>query len=73
MSGKPAHTKFEGGKKNLAFFFDEGEGYLFVRWLGHPSQGQVMVVRSVADGQLYVRKVGWAQALEDDTPSTEVD
>ena len=46
-------------EKNLAFFFDEGQGYLFVKYAGKSSEGQVMLVRSVADGQLYIRKVSW--------------
>jgi serine/threonine protein kinase len=59
-------------EKKLAFFFDEGEGYLFVKWIGTSSQGQVMLVRSVADGELYIRKVSFPTVIRDDNPIAEV-
>ena len=40
----------------FAFLFEGREGYLFVNNIGHPTNGEVQLVRSVADGRLYVRK-----------------
>lgn len=40
----------------FAFFFDEGAGYLFAHNIGTPCNGEVQLVRCIADGKLYVRK-----------------
>jgi serine/threonine protein kinase len=45
--------------KLYTILFNEDNGYFFVRYIGNPSQGQVMLVRSARDQQLYIRKVGW--------------
>lgn len=39
-----------------AVYFREGSGYLFVKTLGEGVDGSAILVRSVADGKLYVRK-----------------
>jgi serine/threonine protein kinase len=41
-----------------ALFFDEGSrgGYLFVKYLKQGNQGEAMIVRSIQDGTLHVRK-----------------
>lgn len=39
-----------------AYYYPEGPGYLFISYLGEGHQGCACLVRSVADGQLYVRK-----------------
>jgi hypothetical protein len=41
----------------LAIFFDDGEGYLYVREMGVGTQTRAILVHSVADGKLYVRKI----------------
>lgn len=56
----------------FAIRFNEGSGYLFVKWLGNPSQGQVMLVRSVADGFLYVRKIEFPSLSYENPHSLEV-
>jgi hypothetical protein len=40
-----------------AIFFDDGEGYLYVRELGVGTQARAILVHSIADGKRYVRKV----------------
>ena len=40
----------------FAFFFDEGSGYLFAHSIGTPCNGEVQLVKCIADGKLYVRK-----------------
>jgi serine/threonine protein kinase len=59
-----AHKQDLKMEKKLAFFFDEGDGYLFVKWIGNPTQGQTMLVRSVADDKLYVRKVSFPESAK---------
>lgn len=43
-------------KTTHALLFEEGDGYLLVRALQHGQKARSYVVRSLADGQLYVRK-----------------
>jgi hypothetical protein len=49
----------EPTEQNLfyAIFYNEGAGYLHVRTLGQGSQGTAVLVHSLADAHLYVRKV----------------
>jgi hypothetical protein len=43
-------------KAKTAVFFDEGPCYLWIRGLGNGSMSDVQLVRSLGDGQLYIRK-----------------
>lgn len=50
-----------------AYYYPEGPGYLFISYLGEGHQGCACLVRSIADGQLYVRKSSslWARGAAD--------
>lgn len=54
----------------FAFFFEEGEGYLSVNNIGHPTNGEVQLARCVADGRLYVRKKTYPTPILGDANST---
>jgi hypothetical protein len=55
----------------LAIFFDNGQGYLYVRELGVSTQARVLLVHSIADGKQYVRKISHLtpSATNDTDPS----
>lgn len=42
--------------KTYAVFFSEGPGYVFVKSIQGGNNGQTLIVRSIADGELYIRK-----------------
>ena len=56
----------------FAHFFNEGAGYLFVDNLGSGTQGQTMLVLSVADNKIYVRKRMFPGLLRASELPTEV-
>jgi serine/threonine protein kinase len=49
-----------------AIFYDEGPGYLHVKDLGEGTQGRAILVHSVADGRLYVRKISSLKDVQAD-------
>ncbi len=55
---------------HFAFFFDEGAGYLFVKNIGTPCNGEVQLVRCIADGRFYVRKETYPIPLDPDAELT---
>ena len=54
----------------FAFFFDEGAGYLFAHNIGTPSNGEVQLVKCIADGKLYVRKQNYPLSVHPDSNQT---
>lgn len=53
-----------------AIFYDEGPGYLHVKDLGEGTQGRAILVHSVADGRLYVRKISSLKDVKADASRT---
>lgn len=51
-----APSTHRGPVSQDAVYFREGSGYLYVKTLGNGVDGSAVLVRSVADGKLYVRK-----------------
>ena len=53
-----------------AIFYDEGPGYLHVKDLGEGTQGRAILVHSMANGRLYVRKISSLKDVQADASST---
>lgn len=50
-----------------AIFYDEGPGYLHVKEIGAGGQARAILVHSLADGKLYVRKIAHFRDTRPDT------
>ena len=64
-----SNTTKDDQDSRYAIFYDDGPGYLYVRDMARGTEGQTMLVHSVADGKLYVRKIGRLQDVEQDLSS----